>query len=243
VSDYAQDMEHVAGRDPREVRAVRSRWRPWDALVGLIIAFLAVSFGGALVLAVAGDDDVGFTLGSQAVLAVALVGVAFGYAITNAGAGGAGEALGLRRPRRGWVKLTSLTFLLYLLFAAAFSTLVAQPEQIDVAQELGFDVSPLAAVAAGFLIVVAAPLAEEIFFRGFFFGGLRTAMPLLPAALISGILFGAIHLTGGNLAAAGMLSVLGVLLAWLYERTGSLWSPIALHAVNNALAFTVLITA
>jgi uncharacterized protein len=40
-----------------------------------------------------------------------------------------------------------------------------------------------------------------------------------------------------------MLSVLGMLLAWLYERTGSLWAPITLHAVNNALAFTVLVTA
>lgn len=213
-----------------------------DAVVGLIIAFLVVSFGSALVLGVAGDDDLGFSLGSQTVLALTLVGVAFGYAVANAGAGGAAEALGLRRPRPGWVKLTLLTFLAYIAFAIAFTALVAQPEQTDIAEELGVDVSALAAVAAGALIVVVAPLAEEIFFRGFFFGGLRSAMPLVPAALISGALFGSIHLAGGNFAAAGLLSVLGVLLAWLYERTGSLWAPIALHAVNNALAFTVLVT-
>jgi membrane protease YdiL (CAAX protease family) len=34
--------------------------------------------------------------------------------------------------------------------------------------------------------------------------------------------------------------VLGILLAWLYERTGSLWLPIMLHVVNNAIAFAVL---
>jgi uncharacterized protein len=243
VSDYAQDVDQVAEPQSPESEPVRGRWRPWDAVVGLIIAFFVVSFGSALVLAVAGDDDLGFSLGSQTVLALTLVGVAFAYAVAKAPPGGAARALGLRRPRRGWVKLTSLGFIGYVVFAAGFAALVAPPEQTDVAEELGVDTGALAAVAAGFLIVVAAPVAEEVFFRGFFFGGLRSAMPLLPAALISGLLFGSIHLSGGNLAAAGMLSVLGMLLAWLYERTGSLWAPITLHAVNNALAFTVLVTA
>jgi uncharacterized protein len=242
MSDYAQDVDQVTAPESREPEPVRSRWRPWDAVVGLIIAFFVVSFGSALILAVAGDDGLGFSLGSQTVLALTLIGVAVAYAVANAGPGGAASALGLRRPRRGWVKLTSLGFIAYIAFAAGFAALVAQPEQTDVAEELGVDTSALAAVAAGFLIVVAAPVAEEVFFRGFFFGGLRSAMPLLPAALISGALFGSIHLAGGNLAAAGMLSMLGVLLAWLYERTGSLWAPITLHAVNNALAFTVLVT-
>ena len=38
------------------------------------------------------------------------------------------------------------------------------------------------------------------------------------------------------------LAVLGIVLAWLYERTGSLWPPIALHVFNNALAFAVLVS-
>jgi membrane protease YdiL (CAAX protease family) len=36
------------------------------------------------------------------------------------------------------------------------------------------------------------------------------------------------------------LTVFGLALAWLYERTGSLWPPMALHVLNNALAFAVL---
>jgi membrane protease YdiL (CAAX protease family) len=38
------------------------------------------------------------------------------------------------------------------------------------------------------------------------------------------------------------LAVLGAMLAWLYERTGTLWAPIALHAANNALAFAFLVS-
>jgi membrane protease YdiL (CAAX protease family) len=51
-----------------------------------------------------------------------------------------------------------------------------------------------------------------------------------------------VHLPQGDLAVAGLLSCLGVILAWLYERTGSLGPPIALHMVNNAIAIIPLLS-
>ena len=36
------------------------------------------------------------------------------------------------------------------------------------------------------------------------------------------------------------LSIFGLALAWLYERTGSIWPTIAVHALNNAIAFALL---
>ena len=73
----------------------------------------------------------------------------------------------------------------------AIVAIVGEPEQNDVADQLGFDENTFAAIAAAVLIVVAAPICEEIFFRGFFFGGMRSRMPFWPAALISAALFGA----------------------------------------------------
>lgn len=80
---------------------------------------------------------------------------------------------------------------------------------------------------------ILAPLVEEILFRGFLFGGLRTRLSPLRAALVSGAIFGAIHLQP---LAFPALFLLGVLLALLYHRTGSLWAPILMHFCINAFA-------
>jgi uncharacterized protein len=96
-------------------------------------------------------------------------------------------------------------------------------------------------VAAGLLIVVVAPVSEEIFFRGFLFGGLRRGTSFAVAALVSAGIWGLFHYTGpGTWGVVIQLTVFGLALAWVYERTGSLWPPIALHVLNNALAFAVL---
>ena len=59
----------------------------------------------------------------------------------------------------------------------AIVLVLGDPEQSDVADQLGFDSSTIAAIVAGLLIVVVAPFCEEIFFRGFFFAGLRSRLP------------------------------------------------------------------
>ncbi|QDU70041.1 CPBP family intramembrane glutamic endopeptidase [Engelhardtia mirabilis] len=78
---------------------------------------------------------------------------------------------------------------------------------------------------------VWAPLFEELAFRAALFGGLRRRLPFLPAALISGGLFGMAHVY----EPAGMLGIawVGVALAWIYERTRSIWAPILVHALFN----------
>ena len=123
----------------------------------------------------------------------------------------------------------------YLAFAIIYSTVIGQPEQDEIVErfgDLGFQI---------LLIVVAAPLAEEIAFRGLLYGGLRKKMPMIPAALIGGVFFGLLHFSTGW-SAVPVLVFLGLVFAVLYEKTESIWPPILLHAVNNGFALVVLST-
>ena len=95
------------------------------------------------------------------------------------------------------------------------------------------------AIATGMLLIVVAPFAEELFFRGFLYQAFRNSFGVLPGALLSAVIFGAIHLEFFKLV---QLAILGVILALLFEKTKSLWSPIMLHALNNTLAFIYLMS-
>jgi hypothetical protein len=109
-----------------------------------------------------------------------------------------------------------------------------------VAQDLGADQGTFGLIAAGFMVICVAPVAEEFFFRGFFYKALRSRWSVLGAATIDGLLFGVIHydFSGADaLLILPPLAVLGFTFCLVYERTGSLYPVIALHAFNNAIAY------
>jgi len=85
-----------------------------------------------------------------------------------------------------------------------------------------------------------SPLAEEAVFRGFAFGQLRKAgWGFWPAALVPAVVFGLVHLTGGQSPgqAAGVFAITavgGLVFSFVFERwDGSLWAPWGLHALMN----------
>ena len=92
--------------------------------------------------------------------------------------------------------------------------------------------------------VLLAPLYEELLFRRVLFGGMWQAGYPVLGMILSGCAFALAHeapgLNGNGAAATTLLLVvyagMGVAFAWLYRRTGTLWAPIAAHALNNALA-------
>jgi membrane protease YdiL (CAAX protease family) len=185
-------------------------------------------------------QSLGARIALQGLLAATLALVAFSLANPRSGALAPAAALGLRRSLRSPWAAAAIAYGAYIASAVALAVLI-QPEQEDVTRELGFGESRIGDLASALLIVVAAPLSEEIFFRGFVFGGLRRAMPFVAAAAISALVWGIFHFTGpGSWGVVLQLSVFGVALAWLYERTGSIWPAIAVHAINNALAFGIL---
>jgi len=98
--------------------------------------------------------------------------------------------------------------------------------------------SPLAAIAVLITGAVIAPIAEELFFRGLLFNALATRMPMLAAALISGILFGLGH---GDLVLFPALALFGMLQAIFYRASGNLIVPMIVHAANNAIFLSLMI--
>ena len=139
------------------------------------------------------------------------------------------ERLGFRafKPSAfGWM---ALAFAIYLAFTIFYSVVITEPKQKDIAESFGPTVLQI------LLIVIAAPIAEETCFRGMLFGGLREKLPRLGAALICGVIFGALHALTG-ITAVPPLIVFGFLLALLYERTGSIIPGILLHMLNNTVA-------
>jgi membrane protease YdiL (CAAX protease family) len=142
---------------------------------------------------------------------------------------GALSQLGLRRPGRGAWKWMLASIGVYLLFAIAYTAIFGEPHQKDIAEDFG--TVPVQIL----LIVIAAPISEEVCFRGFLFGGLRERLPRLLAALISGLVFGGLHATTG-ISAVPPLIFFGFILALLYEKTGSIWPGILLHMLNNSVA-------
>jgi membrane protease YdiL (CAAX protease family) len=148
--------------------------------------------------------------------------------------------LGLRpfRLKAIWIMLGTLVA--YYIAAALFASLVLKPNQEDIGGQLGVgNPSVLIAVLAVVMIVGLAPVAEELFFRGFLFAGLRTRWSLWPAALTSGLIFGLVHAPTG-ITTVVPLAALGLALCWLYDRTGSLWPCVIAHMINNGLALALV---
>jgi ABC-2 type transport system permease protein len=81
------------------------------------------------------------------------------------------------------------------------------------------------------LAIVAAPLFEEFIFRGLIFGGLRRSLSFIPSMLASAAVFALVHPPASVIPVFG----LGLVTAFVYERTKLLAAPMATHAVYNAL--------
>lgn len=90
----------------------------------------------------------------------------------------------------------------------------------------------------GVAIVLAAPVAEEIFFRGFLFAGLTRYLPVVPSAVVSGAIFSLAH---ANLGLVLPFTLIGAVLALLYARTNSLLAPIVVHLMFNLTSYTILV--
>jgi membrane protease YdiL (CAAX protease family) len=211
-----------------------ANWGAGTALIGVLLA-LATGIVLAAPVAIAGHKPNGdlTTAGNVGVQLATVVGflmVPMAIAAQR-GAKGMGEVLrrlGVQPFRPSALKWMAAAFGAYFLFTAVYVALVNPSPQKNIAEDFG--VWPLQVL----LIVIAAPISEEVCFRGMLFGGLRVSLPRIPAAVICGLIFGGLHVTTG-IGAVPPLMVFGFVLCLLYEKTGSIVPGIMLHALNNAL--------
>jgi membrane protease YdiL (CAAX protease family) len=89
-------------------------------------------------------------------------------------------------------------------------------------------------------IVVVAAVVEEFVFRGLLFNTLRLRLPFWTAALAAGLVFAGLH--GYGWLGTSQVLASGVLFAWAFESSGSLWTSVVAHAAYNAtiLGHTIL---
>ncbi len=86
------------------------------------------------------------------------------------------------------------------------------------------------------LVVFAAPIFEEVLFRGRLYGLLRTKASPMVSVLLSSLMFGLMHLQPAVML-EGVL--MGLLFSYAYLRSRSIFAPIILHMCNNALAYAL----
>ena len=130
-----------------------------------------------------------------------------------------------------------LAFIAFWVLTAIYISLVGEPDQQELTRDLREEESLSALIGYGVLLAFVAPLAEEVFFRGFVFGVLREKIGVVWGALATGLVFGLVHVAGSPIETVGVLIILGTLLCALYVQTGSLLPCIALHAINNSISF------
>lgn len=97
-------------------------------------------------------------------------------------------------------------------------------------EETGANFYKVNLVAQIICLGILTPIAEELVFRGLIFKRMREVLSMKRAILISALIFGIYH---GNLVQAVYGGVLGALLAYTYEKYGSLKAPILAHMVLN----------
>jgi membrane protease YdiL (CAAX protease family) len=134
-------------------------------------------------------------------------------------------------PTAGWALLGfALIFGFELAYLALFHVSQSNVE------ELGKH-NLVAAIAVGMAVILVAPVSEEFFFRAFFYRALRTRLRVWSSALICGVVFGALHFEGPDTAVIlPVIAAFGVGQCLVYERTGSLFAVIAIHAAFNSVA-------
>lgn len=119
------------------------------------------------------------------------------------------------------------------------------------AQDIGFQAlgSQLDNLLAFLTLVVLAPIAEEILFRGYLYGKLKSHTPAIIAAIVASLLFAFVHLqwdvqngvfvlTQFNVAVD--VFVLSLVLCALRSLTGSIWAGVLLHMIKNGIAYYIL---
>ncbi|MGX1194560.1 CPBP family intramembrane glutamic endopeptidase [Metabacillus sp. SLBN-84] len=102
------------------------------------------------------------------------------------------------------------------------------------------DIAPSAILLALVSAAVISPLYEEIFYRGFLYRWLRTRLGVGAGILLSSLIFTAAHYPVTNAMPINFLD--GIVFAWAYEKTHSIWPAVIIHGVVNAITVLLVVS-
>jgi len=149
------------------------------------------------------------------------------------------EALGLKPFERRWLGWAGGAVVLALALGGILEPLLHAGKEQGLEPTRWVSGHTGAFVVNAFVIVLAAPFAEELFFRGL---GVRAVAFLgaLPAVAVTALVFGLAH---GILVALPQLVVFGAALAWVRLRADSVWPGVTAHATYNAIGIALALAA
>ncbi|MFZ2544791.1 MAG: type II CAAX endopeptidase family protein [Candidatus Saccharimonadales bacterium] len=154
--------------------------------------------------------------------------------------------LGLTRlPSWTDIGLAPVGFIVYILMISTVLAIVTSWMPyfpLDQAQKIGFKAfgSQSDNILAFLTLVVVAPFAEELLFRGYLYGKLKNYVPAIVAAIATSLLFGLAH---GQLNVGIDVFVLSLVLCSLRSLTGSIWAGVLVHVIKNGLAYFLFFVA
>lgn len=146
----------------------------------------------------------------------------------------------------GWptwtdIGLAIVGFIVAILLGAGLSALFSFFPWFDAAeaQDVGFSLGLYGTdrAIAFFILVVIAPVAEELIFRGWLYGKLRQKIPVPLAIFLVSLLFALIH---GQWNVGVSVFALSIVLCGLREVTGTIYAGILTHMLKNGIAFYLL---
>lgn len=217
-------------------------WKnPLAVLIGSCVLFLCVqALSAALITPIQDkvESNVQVLLFGAASVAILFLSLSIIKRIIHA----SWQSIGLKLPSiKSFLEVVP-SLILYFLLSFAVTSLaikVIPGFNVEQAQDVGFKALeyPLELLAAFVTLVILTPIFEETLFRGVLFKGLRHRVPFWLSAVITSLIFAAAHL---QLNVAVDTFALSLILCYLVERSSSIYPAILLHALKNALAFSLL---
>ncbi len=231
-------------------RSPTTGWPAWTAPIALIGGLALALVGGLVVdlpaLALgakitSSHTPPGVTIADTVVQDIGFV-LAAVYCAHIGGRAVRSWQFGLRRPGAGWRSASGMIVLLLVAFIvlSAIWSAASHPPEEKLLETLGANEGTALLLASAALTCVVAPICEELLFRGFIFTALRSWRGTLPAAMITGLVFGGVHAGSAPVLDLVPLAGLGFGLCLLYRYSGSLYPCMIAHSLNNSLAFSSL---
>lgn len=143
------------------------------------------------------------------------------------------------RPKGKEINTIIIGFIVMMAAKMIIGSFITQQTANDAAIEKLFKISVNTSFMMVFMTAIAAPVVEELVFRGFLMDYFFTDQPIF-AILLSGLIFGSIH-ASTNFISWLMYVVMGIILAATYNKEKNLAANISLHFLNNLLPSIVFL--